>query len=410
MIFLSFSFNNVFKFFCIIFLVLTFSCGTVYSQTVIKEKVIVNPTQTKLNLRTEVSTLSTHSVRIQVSMSSNTFCWYSVWEDTTYCYPGIGTAHVTPPGSTFDVTLSGAGGEATFDLGGTYYYSISWACGPSNYPACHQSAEIKAFVNDSLIFVRSVEDACSAWGQFTASFPRCEPECASPTIVVPDFFVTFYQNGSFGQEICSESPCNDFDAGDFTTLDQMENFQVDPCYNSTLNRWEFKVRGGLLKPMSILDICYNNIDRCGRKLLNHPSDITAVYNDPDPCSALNDILNHQYYPIRSNKYLIKDVLINHEYEHRKYYESLYKDGIGELKKNLESYNKTCGSMSYEDAQGRGANYVTLIINNYFEKTRKLYKTNSEKSYFEQNIIHNSDFITSTINVYYNMIKYLYDCN
>ena len=329
MVFLPFLPKKIFLCSLLILLSLIFNSATSYSQVKIKEKVEINPSRTKPNLRTELSTLSAHEVRIQISMSSNVFCYrYFDWSEQIYktrCVIGTGTAWITPPGSAGSVTVQG--GEATFYQSGTYYWAISWA-GPNGEASCHQDAELKVFLDENLIYSFSVTDACSANGPFTVVFPKCEPECSSPSPPqAPTFTVDHsYKNGDYGFNGCSDA---DHPLGYFypfihdkDAVNMFEDFSVDVCYNTSSQKWHASVSGNNIKIRAIFVLCPDNIYTSNIKVLESIDDINTT-NIPkeSACDALIDFFNHTSKTYK--KFLIKEFVEKHEQAHLDQFNDLF---------------------------------------------------------------------------------------
>ncbi len=334
-------------------------------------------------------------------MSSNVFCYYVAWENKTYCYPGTGTASITPPGSTVGVILSGAGGEATFDREGTYYYSISWVL-PNGVAACGQSANIKVYLDNTLIDSRSVEDACSTWGSFIVAFPKCGPECTSSSPPqIPTFTINAsYNNGDYGFDGCSDPkhPLGYFypfifdkDAGNM-----FEDFSLDVCYNTSTQKWQASVAGNNIKIRAILDLCLDNMSSNNRKVLESLNDINEANIPKDrACEAFIAFFNHGSYPY-GGPFVIKEFIEKHEQTHFDEFKNTSlpnsMNGIGWKGESFPKYSDfinlfgpECSEQNtYDDVKSRAKNYFNEA-NTILRYTLLSYYTKSSSIDNESNI-------------------------
>lgn len=398
--FLPFLIGKYSKLLLTILLALFFSSALLYSQIKIKEKVIINPTQPNLNLRTELSTLSVHSIRVQVSMSSNEFCYYVWWNNQTYCGLATGTARITPPGSTGGVTFTGSGGEATFGLEGTYYYSMYWAL-PNGVAACGEGANIKVYLDNTLIESRSIDNACSTWGQFTVTFPQCGPECSSSSPpVAPSFTVNAsYKNGDYGFNGCNDSrhPFGYFypyildkDAGNM-----FEDFSLDVCFNTSTQKWQASVAGNNIKIRAILDLCVDNMNSNNRKVLESLNDVNETNIPKDrACEAFIDFFNHGYYPF-GGSFVIKEFIEKHEQTHFDEFKNTSLpnslNGIGANGGSFPKYpdfinlfGPECSEQNnYDDIKSRAKNYFNeaniILRNTLLTHYKKSYSIDNESN-------------------------------
>lgn len=334
------------------------SSALLYSQVRIKEKVIINPTtQTKLNLRTELSTLYTHSVRVQVSMSSNVFCYYVAWENKTYCYPGTGTARIIPPGSSIAVTVQG--GEATFDLEGTYQYTITWT-DPYGGASCGQSADIKVFLDNNLIFSRSVNNACSTWGSFIVAFPKCGPECTTSS---PPVAPSFTFSPATDDKYCGQ----DFGYTAYDKNEIFNNYQIELCYNSSLDQWIIKLNNSNKAVFKY----YSGL--CENKMNSYPfvvRNINDINNLPpnEICRAKSDFETTYQYPLHGGTYIFRELIEGHEKGHESDIQNLFKnlfDNQYKFGDQFLAFKLKCEQTNgFNDAKNKAETFTKNLIDSF----------------------------------------------
>lgn len=374
------SFRQIPQAFLTIFLALIFSNVSVYSQVKIKEKVIINPEETKQKLKKELSVQSGHSVKVQISMSSNAYCYFSWSQNMTICGTAHGTATIQVPGSSVSIPIEG---EAMFDQAGTYYYNISWAL-DNGVTACHQNAEIKAFLDENLIYNRTVEDVCSTWGQFTVSFPQCDPECTSSS---PPVAPTFTFSPTTDDKYCGK----DFGYTAYDKNEIFNNYQIELCYNSSLDQWITKLNNSNKAVFKY----YSGL--CENKINSYPfvvRNINDIKNLPpnEICRAKSDFEATYQYPLHGSTYIFRELIEKHENLHEKnltdlftnMYNNQYKFGDQFLAFKLKCEQTNGFNDAKNQAETFANNLINNFRNNFDKKWTALYGDSQSKDYVLSN--------------------------
>ena len=121
----------------------------------------------------------------------------------------------------------------------------------------------------------------------------------------------------------------------------IESFDIKACFDRNTDRWRFNVPSSVIKV--VLDICSENLS--GYRVVD---DISALSNR-EACFVLISMLlsNYEVYPIYVpfGGYIIRDILLAHEQEHKKDYYNALMASLPEFYKRLEEITLKCEEAS-----------------------------------------------------------------
>lgn len=147
----------------------------------------------------------------------------------------------------------------------------------------------------------------------------CEdaPQCAVSDIPPPPSLTIVPRPNGFNNHSLTSCQENSNALGVFIPIVENNNisiqpFNVDVCFDKQSGQWRVRI----VQPIEVnalLDLCYNN-KRGDAKFIGSVNEVDQF----DRCSvAKSDFKGHYSYPIRYEKYLLRDVLLMHEDMHRR---------------------------------------------------------------------------------------------
>jgi len=153
-------------------------------------------------------------------------------------------------------------------------------------------------------------------------------------------------------------------------------FNLDPCFNRETQTWEFSTNIPNIELNSMIDLCYDNISNHNFQVLNDTNDVKNIFSG-DCDLALRSFEGHRKYPyeIEEGGYVIKEVLLEHENNHRKVYESIMDEFKPFYENEKEFYYPACiDFLNLEDAhqkfQLKFNSAFSNFYNNYFREYLK----------------------------------------
>ena len=204
----------------------------------------------------------------------------------------------------------------------------------------------------------------------------CEDYACDEKPELPAFTTKIYNEDLInGETIChSPAPNGEYPIGQFEPLNYIESPNIEICYNKIDDKWEFSAGNGNVVTVPILlDLCWDNITNHYNytvienlndieiKLSTYPGD---VCNDYFQGSPLYDFSGHFSYPGLMKKYMIKEIIYEHELEHQKEFLEFFEKNYFHLNKTMEKYRKSCGQMSYEEATKVANNTIPKLLNEH----------------------------------------------
>ena len=161
--------KNIFLSALIFFAIISYS-RPVHSQTIIREKIKINPSINADQNSTKITMQTAHIVRVTIKTVCRVYCYYLPYWNEWECKPTSATAVVTSP---ISHQVRNVEGTALFDEEGVYIFNISFRAGV--IMACHQGASVEVYLDENLIYSLYEDDACDISGQFEVKFPPPPP-------------------------------------------------------------------------------------------------------------------------------------------------------------------------------------------------------------------------------------------
>ncbi len=161
--------KNIFLSALIFFAIISYS-RPVHSQTIIREKIKINPSINADQNSTKITMQTAHIVRVTIKTVCRVYCYYLPYWNEWECKPTSATAVVTSP---ISHQVRNVEGTVLFDEEGVYIFNISFRAGV--IMACHQGASVEVYLDENLIYSLYEDDACDISGQFEVKFPPPPP-------------------------------------------------------------------------------------------------------------------------------------------------------------------------------------------------------------------------------------------
>lgn len=203
------------------------------------------------------------------------------------------------------------------------------------------------------------------------------PPCSVSDIPPPPSFTVVPRPNGFNNHSLASCQENFNALGGFIPIVENDNisiqpFNVDICLDKQNGHWRARVTQPI-EVNTLLDICYNNI-RTGVKLVSGVNEVDQF----DKCSvAKRDFNGHYSYPIRYEKYLLRDVLLMHEDMHRRDFQEKLLDVLPQLItpfSALQSY--TCDDLpNLETAKKNAEEKIQKLVKNFLRKAANNYAEN-----------------------------------
>lgn len=199
----------------------------------------------------------------------------------------------------------------------------------------------------------------------------------------------------------------------------VDNYNLDVCYNSSTNQWQYSIDDGTIFFNTVLGVCEQNLE--GFEVIKSFNDLSRISGD-DVCKALEDFeLHYDYYALghESYNYVLYDILDLHESIHKERFINLINETMNSISKN-NSFNipmpfkdlftyiqLQCEDYpNYSTAKNKWMNEFNKILKSFLDALKGKYKdqVNDTKNEYDT---HTDRRIKDLIKQYIEVLKIQY---
>jgi len=236
-----------------------------------------------------------------------------------------------------------------------------------------QSATFTAALDPSLpddnpVRISVYTDYCSGLGKLTvtkdacADAPQCEGSSAPIQVILKEL-----KRGDVTPDLCLQRDKNgNLPGGIFKPrgVGAVEPYDIQACFDRNVDKWRFSIPN--IKINVFLDICKCNL--LNYKIIENVS----MLSSNEACDALIDYVSADYYsyPITlpDGASILAPILLAHEQQHKKDYESILKSGLPELENGLKKIQFKCEeAISLNDAIQKAKVFTGDVISDFISK-------------------------------------------